>query len=148
MWYYWGVHQDPHPRLWVPGMRHELNTFITDAEIAAATPPADAVPFEVQSIILPGNMFTVRAFGWRERWRTQLSSEPEAAVFITTDAFDSDLAAINAAAKAFPEVWTRFEKLDLSKCRSSRPSSAASLNSTVETAPPSKRVKASAKSSA
>ena len=132
-WYYWGVHTDPHPRLWVPGMREVKDSQVTDEMIMKATPPPWATPFEVYrlQLTLATKFF---AYSWRERWKTQISTEPECAAFITNQTFADDDEAIAAAKHAFPEVWTRFEKLDLSKCRSSRPSSAASPSNTVETA--------------
>lgn len=134
MWYYFGVHHDPHVRLWVSGMREVRNMQPLAATLVRAMPKPTANPFEVVACRLVTNYL---AFGFRERWKTQIDPDPVVSVFVTNDSFPDAAAALEVARNAFPEVWTRFEKLDLSQCKPFVvPSSAPSLNSTAGTAQP------------
>jgi len=150
-WIYYGVHHDPHPRFWLPGMveAKAMGEVLTSAMIEASIPPASITPFEVRVTLLPDNAM---ALAWRERWKTQLSPDPVASLFVTsvTDQFTDVPTALAAAQAAFPEVWKRFEKLTIGEtCNAfAPPSSEASASITSEMESPSKPEKASAKSSA
>lgn len=153
-WIYYGPHQDPHMRAYLPGMVTVPDHMITPDIVDASVPPVGTPPFEVRitklaDVGFDGEGVTVLAF--RERWRTQLSPDPVASVFVTRGmtAAPSDLLA--QAQAAFPQVWLRFEKLTIGEtCERSLPlpSSEASASSTPTAEPESKPAKASAKSSA
>ncbi len=144
-WLYYGVHNDPHLRLWLPGMVTTKNEAITPDLIEACTPPVTVEPFEVRVTALPFGT----ALAFRERWKTQLSPDSVPALFITSDQVENNSDALLAAAAAFPQVWPRFEKLRISEtCTYTPPSSAPSVSSTSETVSQSEPAKPSAKSSA
>lgn len=146
-WIYYGVHHDPHYRAFVPGMLRLHEHEITDDLVAHCVPPIGVAPYEVRITLLPD--LNATAYAWRENWKTHVSPDPVFSLFVTSDNFETPAAALVAAARAFPEVWSRYQKLTIGEtCTYAPKSSEASVSSTSETEPPSKPGKASAKLSA
>ena len=146
-WLYHGVHRDPHYRSHVSGMTALADSPVTDDIVARCVPPDVVPPFEVRTTTdLPGG---ATAYAFREAWKTHIDPQPVYSLFVTTQKHETFADAMAAAAQAFPDVWSRFNKLTAGEtCTFAPKLSEASPSSTSETESTSKPGKASAKSSA